>query len=197
MARKARTSKRVVKKAKATTAAPARPTGSTDLRTVHHRVTVPRACHLDHGDAALAQAILQNCERDYMTLQQVFGGLTPQRMPFVVQITGGATGASHSSCMGTDIAVGGKSGPDVDFIRSLLVAEADEVFMANFGHGWDCGASNGEGLSRVVANDISRASSRPASSRRTPGSTVRERTTSIRPIRATRTIRRSAARSCF
>src|SRR5262249_55771637 len=104
--------------------------------------------------AALAQAILQNCERDYTTLQQVFGGLTPQRMPFVVQITGGATGASHSSCMGTDIAVGGKSGRDVDFIRSLLVAEADEVFMANFAHGWDCGASNGEGLSRVLANDI-------------------------------------------
>jgi hypothetical protein len=104
--------------------------------------------------AALAQAILQNCERDYSTLQQIFGGLTPQRMPFVVQITSGATGASHSSCMGTDIAVGGKSGSAVDFIRSLLVAEADEVFMASFGHGWDCGASNGEGLSRVLANDI-------------------------------------------
>jgi hypothetical protein len=182
MAQKARTSKRAVKKAKATTPAAARPTGSTDLRTVHHRVTVPRAhaatimgmhyqskltyagttAHFEVGyltrlgpkGVALAQAILQNCERDYMTLQQVFGGLTPQRMPFVVQITGGAAGASHSSCMGTDIAVGGKSGPDVDFIRSLLVAEADEVFMASFGHGWDCGASNGEGLSRVLANDI-------------------------------------------
>lgn len=104
--------------------------------------------------AALAQAILQNCERDYSALQQIFGGLTPQRLPFIVQITSGATGASHSSCMGTDIAVGGKSATAVDFIRSLLVAEADEVFMANFGHGWDCGASNGEGLSRVLANDM-------------------------------------------
>src|SRR5262249_31027639 len=54
--------------------------------------------------AALAQAILQNCERDYTTLQQVFGGLTPQRMPFVVQVNSGATGASHSRCIGTDIA---------------------------------------------------------------------------------------------
>ena len=26
--------------------------------------------------------------------------------------------------------------------------------MANFGKGWDCGASPGEGLSRVLANDI-------------------------------------------
>jgi hypothetical protein len=104
--------------------------------------------------ASLAQAILQNCERDYTTLQQAFGGLTPHRLPFVVQITGDNSGASHSSCLGTDISIGGKSGSNVDFIRSLLVAEADEVFMASFGHGWDCGASNGEGLSRVLANDI-------------------------------------------
>jgi hypothetical protein len=110
--------------------------------------------NLGQQGAGLAQAILQNCERDYTTLQQAFGGLTPHRLPFVVQITADNSGASHSSCLGTDISVGGKSGPSVDFIRSLLVAEADEVFMANFGHGWDCGASNGEGLSRVLANDI-------------------------------------------
>jgi len=104
--------------------------------------------------AALAQAILQNCERDYAALQQVLGGITPHRLPFIVQITSDSTGASHSSCMGTDIMVGGNSGGNVDFIRSLLVAEADEVFMANFGRGWDCGASPGEGLSRVLANDL-------------------------------------------
>src|ERR1700686_5222181 len=40
---------------------------------------------LGQKGAALAQAILQNCERDYSTLQQIFGGLTPQRMPFIVQ----------------------------------------------------------------------------------------------------------------
>ena len=148
----------------------------------HHRVTVHRAhpdaamgmqarsrlthagatAHFDvwylssmrHKGAMLAQAILANCERDYTTLAQIFGGLAPGRLPFVVHVTAGATGASHSSCLGTDIQIGGKSGTNVDFIRSLLVAEADEVFMANFGHGWDCGASNGEGLSRVLANDI-------------------------------------------
>jgi hypothetical protein len=36
----------------------------------------------------------------------------------------------------------------------LTVAELGEVFMANFGRGWDCGASTGEGLSRVLANDL-------------------------------------------
>ncbi len=50
--------------------------------------------------------------------------------------------------------MGGNSGTSADFIRSLLVAEVDEVFMANFGSGWDCGASPGEGLSRVLANDL-------------------------------------------
>ncbi len=109
---------------------------------------------LGQKGASLAQAILQNCERDYGTLKQAFGGLDPQRLPFVVQVTSDSTGASHSSCLGTDIMVGGKSGGNVDFIRSLLVAEADEVFMANYGRGWDCGASAGEGLSRVLANDI-------------------------------------------
>ena len=155
----------------------------TEIRTTHHRVTAQRShsgttlpgmhhrskitqagktphfevsylTSLGQQGAALAAAILQNCERDYATLQGVFGGITPQRLPFVVQITSDNSGASHSSCVGTDVSVGGKSGGNTDFIRSLLVAEADEVFMANFGHGWDCGASNGEGLSRVLANDI-------------------------------------------
>ena len=139
--------------------------GQGPLRGMHHKNAITHAGTTAHFDvsyltklgqkgATLAQAILQNCERDYTTLQEVFGGITPQRLPFIVQITADSTGASHSSCMGTDISVGGKSDGNVDFIRSLLVAEADEVFMANFGHGWDCGASNGEGLSRVLANDI-------------------------------------------
>lgn len=120
--------------------------------TAHFQVSYLTA--LGQKGATLAQAILGTCERDFKTLQGVFGGLTPERMPFLVQITDDSTGASHSSCMGTDISVGGQSDGNTDFIRSLLVAEADEVFMANFGHGWDCGASNGEGLSRVLANDI-------------------------------------------
>jgi len=69
--------------------------------------------------AALSTAILQNCERDYTTLQQAVGGITPQRLPFIAQITSDNTGASHSSCMGTDISVGGKSAANADFIRCL------------------------------------------------------------------------------
>jgi hypothetical protein len=124
------------------------PAGSTD----HFNVSY--LSKLGTKGANLARAILQNCERDYVTLQQIFGGITPQALPFVVQVTSSNTGASHSSCLGTDINVGGNSDGGVDFIRSLLVAEADEVFMANFGKGWNCGHSPGEGLSRVLANDI-------------------------------------------
>ncbi|HEV3116396.1 MAG TPA: hypothetical protein VGY58_05045 [Gemmataceae bacterium] len=51
------------------------------------------------------------------------------------------------------MSIGANSGP-LEFMRSLVIAEEDEVFEANFGHGWDCGASNGEGLSRVLANDM-------------------------------------------
>lgn len=182
MVRKVVKSNRMTKKKAKESTTKVGPKRAAALSALHHRVTVHRghptaimgmhkqsklthAGNTPHFDvwyvttlgqkgAALAQALLQNCEQDYTTLQQVFCDLTPHRMPFVVQVNSGTTGASHSSCMGTDIAVGGKSGSDVDFIRSLLVAEADEVFMANFGHGWDCGASNGEGLSRVLANDI-------------------------------------------
>ena len=181
MAAKAKLKTTIKKAAKSSTKA--KKTAPGIARTLHHRVTGTRThvgqtlpgmhrtakmthagatAHFDvsyltslgQKGAALGTAILQDCERDYTTLQQAFGGITPQRLPFVVQITSDSTGASHSSCMGTDISVGGKSAANVDFIRSLLVAEADEVFMANFGHGWDCGASNGEGLSRVLANDI-------------------------------------------
>jgi hypothetical protein len=55
----------------------------------------------------------------------------------------------------------------------LVVAEADEVFMNGFGHGWDCGASNGEALSRILAAEIY--------PQERVGSTGDDRTSSTRP----------------
>src|SRR5258708_6874659 len=83
--------------------------------------------------------ILRNCERDYAAVKKFFGVLTPKRLPFVVQVTAGSDGASHSTCMGIDLLVGANSGRTVAVIRSLMVMEADEVFMANVGRGWRCG----------------------------------------------------------
>jgi len=36
----------------------------------------------------------------------------------------------------------------------LMIAELVEVFEALQGAGWDCGASNGEGLSRILATEL-------------------------------------------
>jgi hypothetical protein len=111
---------------------------------------------LGNKGAQLAQIILKSCERDYAALRRIFGRLTPGRLPFIIHITSGASGASHATCRSTSIAVGAKSDPNPDFVRWLWIAEADEVFMANFGRGWDCGASPGEGLSRVLASELYR-----------------------------------------
>jgi hypothetical protein len=140
-------------------------------QTVHH----PAATHRRHPQAtqnfqvsfdpslgsageAIAEAILATCEQDFQTLQSEFGGITPQRLPFHIIVTLGSDGASHQTCEATTLMIGARSGPpgDMGVIRQLVIAEEDEVFEANFGRGWDCGASNGEGLSRVLASDIVR-----------------------------------------
>lgn len=110
---------------------------------------------LGEEGVALADAILARCEADYATLRASFGGVSPPNLPFNVLITTDSTGAYHFGCAGTQLFIGGRSASstNTDFILSLVVAEEDEVFEAAVGRGWDCGASNGEGLSRVLAND--------------------------------------------
>ncbi len=105
----------------------------------------------------IASAMLKSCENDYATLQGIFSGPIPdQQLPFRIRLTTDSTGAYHESCEATTIFVGAYSGPGMDmgFIRSLVIAEEDEVFEALLNNQWDCGASNGEGLSRVLANDM-------------------------------------------
>ena len=120
-------------------------------QTPHFTVSVDSG--LGASGAAVADALLATCEQDFATLQGYFGGITPKSMPFHLIVTSGSTGASHATCLATALSIGAKSGP-LPFMRSLVIAEEDEVFEANFGHGWNCGYSNGEGLSRVLANDM-------------------------------------------
>ncbi len=109
----------------------------------------------DDGTAAV-KAILAVCEQDFSALQDFFGGITPEGMPFQIVLTTGTTGASHATCTSTRLDIGVRSTPTLDtgVVRQLVIAEADEVFMASFGRGWNCGYSNGEGLSRVLANEL-------------------------------------------
>jgi hypothetical protein len=120
-------------------------------QTAHFQISVDSA--LGPTGATIADALLTTCEQDFATLQTYFGDITPASLPFHVIVTSGNQGASHATCAATALSIGGHSGP-VPFMRSLVIAESDEVFEANFGHGWDCGFSNGEGLSRVLANDM-------------------------------------------
>jgi Clostridial hydrophobic W len=97
----------------------------------------------------LADAVLANCESDFAQLRIWFGGLNAGR--FAVYIDPGSFGAYHANCAATDLHCAAFSGTNGALENMLNVAEADEVFMANQGRGWNCGASNGEGLSRVLA----------------------------------------------
>ncbi len=122
------------------------------LATAHFAITYNAT--LGAGGAAAAQRIADRCEQDFTTLQGYFGGITPAALPFQIRVTPGDTGASHPTCLGTQLSIGARSAPasDPEFINALVVAEEDEVFMATAANGWDCGASNGEGLSRVLSN---------------------------------------------
>jgi len=64
-------------------------------------------------------------------------------------------GAYHYGCLATVIYCDSQSSPlDPAFTSFLLMAEAVEVFSASQNLGWDCGAGNGEGLSRVLATAL-------------------------------------------
>jgi hypothetical protein len=109
---------------------------------------------------ASAQAVLQTAEQDLAAIQAWFGGLqlppgqegddqTTVRtaLPFQVAMDAQAGGAYHYSCAGTDLYIE----PAAAVANGLVAAEVVEVFEAAQGRGWDCGHTNGEGLSRVLA----------------------------------------------
>ena len=102
----------------------------------------------------LADALLSTCERDYRQLQDWFGQIDIDDLPFKVTVQPGANGARHDGCSSTEITCDSFSGTDLNLIRYLLVSEVDEVFMDNQNAGWKCGSSNGEALSRVLAGEI-------------------------------------------
>jgi hypothetical protein len=65
----------------------------------------------------------------------------------------GTGGAFHSTCAATTLYCDAKIIPTLqpEKTSALAVAEMVEVYEDAQGGGWNCGASNGEGLSRVLA----------------------------------------------
>lgn len=102
----------------------------------------------------LADAVLATCEADYNRLQGWFSNISilPETLPFRILIQPGMDGARHFGCLNTELFCDAYNGSDADQMRWLVVAEESEVFMTYTG--WNCTASNGEALSRVLATEL-------------------------------------------
>ena len=101
----------------------------------------------------LAVGVLGSCEAEYAELQQIFG-ISASDLPFQIRIDDGVFGAFHATCAATELHCAAFNRDNVDLVRMLVVAEEVEVFEANLANGWDCGETNGEGLSRVLATEM-------------------------------------------
>ncbi len=121
-------------------------------RTPHYNITFDQT--LGQNGENMADAVAANCERDYANLQYLFGGITPGNLPFTIRIQPGSSGASHAGCAATELFCDDFNGNSGDLENFVVVAEADEVFMANQNAGWNCSASNGEALSRCLSAEI-------------------------------------------
>jgi hypothetical protein len=104
----------------------------------------------------IADKVLATCERDYKIISDFFGGITPPGLPCNVIIASEVIGAYHADCKSTEIYCQAITTPAVnaDSTCFALVAEVIELFSAAQAGGWDCEASHGEGLSRVLATEL-------------------------------------------
>jgi hypothetical protein len=112
------------------------------------------------GDMA-AQSVLAACEADFMAVQTWFGGIDlPPRQDGDDQTTvraaqlmhvlmdPNAGGAYHFSCADANLYI---DPAPANQASALVAGEVVEVFEAAIDNGWDCGHTNGEALSRVLA----------------------------------------------
>jgi hypothetical protein len=135
-------------------ASPATLAGST----AHFRVYFANV--LGQPGAQIAQGVLKNCEADYQKMAAFFA--QDRSLQFNVILAplshklDGTAGAEHLGCRGTDLYCDVQITPEINpaVSSALVVAEAVEVFEAIQNRGWDCGGSNGEGLSRVLASEL-------------------------------------------
>jgi hypothetical protein len=103
-----------------------------------------------------ANVILQSSPGDLNRLEQYFQIAPPAGTFIDVFLTARTDGASHPTCISTEISVGALTDPkgNPPLVRALMIAELAECFMAARNNGWNCSFSHGEGLSRVMAEEI-------------------------------------------
>jgi len=111
----------------------------------------------------LAQQLLQVVAAPYQQMQSIFataGGAVTVIISPLSSANDGSGGAFHYGC---DFTSGGVLYVDATFANTvqnpldlevgLYVAELSEAFMGTQNKGWGCGYSNGEGLSRYLAQN--------------------------------------------
>jgi hypothetical protein len=108
----------------------------------------------------LADGVLTRCDADYQSVFAIFGTVTPP-LPItcVICTFADSPGGYHYSCIDNTLYVSGQAlappnSIDTATALAVLVAEEVEVFSAAQGLGWNCGDTNGEGLSRVLAEEL-------------------------------------------
>jgi hypothetical protein len=144
---------------------------STPVGTVG-QITVEYATSLGQNGQTLAQQLLGVVDPPYTEMGSFFGVAGGAVTVVVAPLTGqndGSGGAYHYGC---DFTSGGVLYLDATFANttidpadlelSLYVAELSESFMGAQGTGWGCGSSNGEGLSRYLAEVMPPPGSFPA-----------------------------------
>lgn len=112
---------------------------------------------LGRAGAECAAAVLAGVDSAFAQLNSLFGfAVVPGEAIVVADLSGqqdGTGGAYHDTCESRtyycDCAF-----DNPERTLALAVAEASEARQALYGHGWNCGYSNGEGLSRLHAEVI-------------------------------------------
>ncbi len=126
-------------------------------------VTVAYDSSLGAAGLALAQQLLNAVTSPYNDMQTYFGITGAAVEVVVAPLSGNNDGSGGAYHYGCDFASGGVLYLDATFSNTtvdplsleigLYVAELSECFMGAQGGGWGCGFSNGEGLSRFLAEE--------------------------------------------
>jgi hypothetical protein len=133
-------------------------------------VTTYYATSLGASGEALGRALLDSSVAPYTDMETLFGVPGGPVSVIVAPLSGhhdGSGGAYHYGC---DFASGGTIYLDATFTLpnaadvalALYVAEMSECFMGAQDRGWGCGYSNGEGLSRFLAERYTPSGSVPS-----------------------------------
>jgi acylphosphatase len=112
---------------------------------------------------ALAQQFLNVANRPYQDMVSFFGIPGGKVQVVIAPLSGNNDGSGGAYHYGCDFISGGTLYLDATFANAtinpldlevaLYVAELSECFMGAQGKGWGCGYSNGEGLSRFLAEE--------------------------------------------